>query len=40
MLIDHVYVKVKDKYGISPLLAAIFENHKECVKLLLAKVCS
>jgi len=33
-------VNVKDKYGISPLLAAIFENHKECVKLLLAKGAS
>lgn len=31
-------LKVQDKHGISPLLAAIFENHKECVKLLLAKV--
>lgn len=28
-------VNVKDKHGISPLLAAIWEGHTNCVKLLL-----
>ncbi|XP_074659976.1 myotrophin homolog [Tubulanus polymorphus] len=26
-----------DKYGISPLLAAIYEGHTSCVKLLISK---
>ncbi|CAL4135591.1 unnamed protein product [Meganyctiphanes norvegica] len=28
-------VNVKDKHGISPLLAAIWEGHTNCVQLLL-----
>ena len=31
-------LQVPDKHGITPLLAAIYEGHTECVKLLLAKV--
>ena len=30
-------VNLPDKHGITPLLAAIYEDHMECVKLLLAK---
>ncbi|RNA20216.1 myotrophin [Brachionus plicatilis] len=30
-------INVQDKYNISPLLAAIWENHVSCVKLLLNK---
>lgn len=30
-------VNVDDKHGISPLLAAVFEGHADCVKLLLQK---
>ncbi|XP_013398441.1 myotrophin-like [Lingula anatina] len=30
-------VDVNDKHGISPLLAAIWEGHTECVKLLIEK---
>lgn len=30
--------KLPDKHGITPLLAAIYEGHSECVKLLLEKV--
>lgn len=30
-------VNVEDKHGISPILAAIWEGHTECVKLLLTK---
>jgi len=30
----------KDKHGISTLLAAIWEGHTDCVKLLLSKVCA
>nr|XP_022906858.1 myotrophin [Onthophagus taurus] len=30
-------VNAKDKHGITALLAAIWEGHKDCVKLLLAK---
>lgn len=33
-------VNVNDKYGISPLLAAIYEGHTECVKVLLNKGAS
>lgn len=29
---------MKDKYGISPLLAAIYEGHTEAVKMLLKQV--
>ena len=31
-------MQVLDKHGISPLLAAIYEDHVECVKFLLEKV--
>ncbi|XP_073824776.1 myotrophin homolog isoform X2 [Musca autumnalis] len=31
------HLNVKDKHGITPLLAAIWEGHTECVKLLLEK---
>lgn len=31
-------VNATDKHGISPLLAAIWEGHTACVKLLLQKV--
>ena len=30
--------KLADKHGITPLLAAIYEGHTECVKILLEKV--
>ena len=30
-------VDAKDKHGISPLLAAVWEGHVDCVKLLLGK---
>ncbi|GJQ78073.1 hypothetical protein Trydic_g2415 [Trypoxylus dichotomus] len=30
-------VNAKDKHGITALLAAIWEGHKECVRLLLEK---
>ncbi|PVD33794.1 hypothetical protein C0Q70_05055 [Pomacea canaliculata] len=30
-------VNAKDKFGITPLLSAIFEGHTECVKMLLLK---
>lgn len=30
-------VNALDKHGISPLLAAIWEGHTECVRLLIAK---
>lgn len=33
-------VNLPDKHGITPLLAAIYEGHTECVKLLLAKGAS
>lgn len=33
-------VNVKDKYGISPLLAAIYEGHTEAVKMLLKQGAS
>lgn len=28
-------VNLKDKHGITPLLAAIYEEHTDCVKMLL-----
>lgn len=31
-------VQAKDKYGISALLAAIWEGHTACVKLMVEKV--
>ena len=31
-------MQAKDKHGISTLLAAIWEGHTDCVKLLLSKV--
>lgn len=33
-----IFCQVKDKYGISPLLAAIYEGHTEAVKMLLKQV--
>ena len=37
-LIDNgANVSEKDRHGITPLLAAIFEDHTSCVALLLAK---
>jgi len=33
-------VNAKDKHGISALLAAIWEGHTECVRLLLSKGAS
>jgi ankyrin repeat protein len=33
-------VNVKDRYGITPLLSAIYENHVECVRILLDKGAS
>lgn len=30
--------KIPDKYNITPLLAAIWENHVACVNLLIRKV--
>ena len=30
-------INLQDKYSITPLLAAIWENHVSCVKLLLSK---
>jgi ankyrin repeat protein len=33
-----LYFQAKDRHGISALLAAIWEGHTDCVKLLLEKV--
>jgi len=33
-----LYFQAKDKHGISALLAAIWEGHTDCVKLLLEQV--
>lgn len=33
-------IQAEDKYGITPLLTAIFEGHANCVKALLEKVGS
>jgi len=30
-------INATDKYGITPLLSAIYEGHTDCVKLLLSK---
>jgi len=35
-----VDVNIKDKHGITALLAAIWEGHTECVRLLLANGAS
>lgn len=35
---DSLIFQKPDKHGISPLLAAVWENHLEAVKLLLSKV--
>jgi len=32
------YFQAEDKYGITPLLSAIYEGHEKCVALLLEKV--
>jgi ankyrin repeat protein len=37
LLSNGANVNVSDKYGISPLLAAIYEGHTDCVRLLLNK---
>jgi len=37
LLSNGANVNVSDKYGISPLLSAIYEGHLDCVKLLLQK---
>jgi ankyrin repeat protein len=31
-------VNVPDKHGITPLLAAVFEGHADCVRFLIQKV--
>ncbi|CAF0763454.1 unnamed protein product [Adineta ricciae] len=33
-------VNSKDKFGLTPLLAAIYEDHTDCVKYLLEQVCA
>ena len=38
MTVVDLFLQLPDKHGITPLLAAIYEDHMECVKLLLAKV--
>jgi ankyrin repeat protein len=35
-----LFLKAQDKYSITPILAAIWENHVSCVKLLLSKGAS
>lgn len=35
--IKHIYFQATDKHGITILLAAIWEGHTNCVKLLLEK---
>ncbi len=38
-MIHHKYnFKAKDSHGITALLAAIWEGHTECVKVLVSKV--
>lgn len=37
-LFDSLLFQSKDKHGITAILAAIWEGHKDCVKLLLEKV--
>lgn len=37
-ILHFLYVKAKDKHGISALLAAIWEGHTVCVRTLLDKV--
>lgn len=37
LIIQGADVNEADKHGISPLLAAIYEGHTECVQLLLEK---
>lgn len=33
-------LETKDKHGIAPILAAIWEGHAQCVKFLIDKVTS
>eukprot|EP00095_Tigriopus_kingsejongensis_P012380 maker-scaffold190_size271632-snap-gene-1.34 protein:Tk12380 transcript:maker-scaffold190_size271632-snap-gene-1.34-mRNA-1 annotation:"Myotrophin" len=33
-------LEAKDKHGIAPILAAIWEGHAQCVQFLLKKGCS
>lgn len=37
-VISFFVLQLPDKHGITPLLAAIYEGHTDCVKLLLSKV--
>ena len=32
-------IQIPDKFGITPLLAAVYEDHVDCVKILIEKVC-
>lgn len=34
----YLFFQAKDRYGITPLLAAIYEDHVDCVKYLLEQV--
>lgn len=38
LLFDALLFQSKDKHGITAILAAIWEGHKDCVKLLLENV--
>ena len=33
-----ILLQLPDKHGITPLLAAVYEDHEECVKILIEKV--
>lgn len=35
LIVALLALQVKDKHGITPLLAAIWEGHTECVSILL-----
>lgn len=35
---SHFSLQAEDQYGITPVLAAIWEGHTDCVNLLLSKV--
>ncbi|XP_030749022.1 myotrophin [Sitophilus oryzae] len=37
LILSGANVNAKDKHGITPILAAIWEGHKSCVELLLQK---
>ena len=38
MILNSWYFQVVDKHGMTPLLSAIYEGHKECVSVLLKHV--